>query len=661
MSLTYRRDIDGLRAIAVLAVVLFHLDPALLPGGFSGVDIFFVISGFLITSIVSRSTLNNTFSVLEFYKRRILRLYPALLSMLFVTAVVAWFTFYEDELALYAEHAVAGLWYFMNFQLRSEAGYFDTSADFKPLLHLWSLSIEEQFYLFFPLLLLLFRSKRAHRSISIAVLLLSATTNAYMHITEVSPPFFFSPARFWQIAAGSLLATSNLNVRELPIPRGLLTYLGLAMILVAIIFSPQSDLNPSAWALLPVIGTFLLIATGAEDAPILKTVLSSRLMVGIGLISYPLYLWHWPILSVLKITMPTHRPFALDVAGVLLAFILAAATYLFLEKPLRHNAAPGRWAALLLGTSCLLTIAFLVIAHNSGFKDRAANLPIENIKAQMTRTPAKDDTCEAFVGEKVRVDYCRIAKTDSATEMVALIGDSHAHALFPGIARHLSKNGKSLVLLANSSCPMLLEVDTEETKELEEECENKKKQILSILRRQSEIKQIILATRGEYYISGIGYGPAESKKLRGLRSRRQETSGYSGAELFAYGLRNLVVQLHDRPEPTSTQRQKTVVTYFLQVPEVGLAPYQCVSRIGQSLCSRPASDVREAHGRYRKAVESVSEIDRVIDPLPAACPADRCEAFSDGVPLYADDNHLSTKGSEILIQRMNDELKRAEL
>lgn len=308
----YRPDIDGLRALSILLVVIFHAYPKFLRGGFVGVDIFFVISGYLITSIIFKGLSENKFSLLDFYSRRIKRIFPSLITVLIFCLVAGWFILLGSEYESLGKHVAAGATYISNFILYKESGYFDIDSQLKPLLHLWSLSIEEQFYLVFPLILIVAARVRFNFLIVISLLfLMSFGLNIFQVNTSPSKAFFFPHTRFWELLFGSAVAyvnfygrsnfdlamnhlCSNKSPKFTP---NLLAWTGFLLIFVAWIgFNYETISYPSGWALAPAIGAVLLILAG-EKAWLNEKFFSSKAMVGIGLISYPLYLWHWPLLS----------------------------------------------------------------------------------------------------------------------------------------------------------------------------------------------------------------------------------------------------------------------------------------------------------------------------------------------------------------------------
>jgi peptidoglycan/LPS O-acetylase OafA/YrhL len=389
----YRPDIDGLRGIAVLAVVVHHAFPGLLPGGFVGVDIFFVISGYLITRDIVERQAAGTFSLADFYRRRVRRIFPALLVVLVATLLFGGLVLFPDELGRLFRHTAASALFGQNILLMSEVGYFDADAATKPLLHLWSLSVEEQFYVLWPLALMAGLRWRA----TVALIVASYAVMVWLVLESPAVAYYMPLARFWQILAGAALAMRPVNAPA---------WLGLPLCIAAIgLGLPEAATMPLTSAAATA-GAFFLIATPNRW-------LQARWLVWVGLISYPLYLWHWPILAFLRIfgesrELPT-------IAAVLLAFVLAAWTYKFVERPIRAQVRVVR--PLFAGLATLAAASVVVASTGLRADHRFADMRYE--------PPAGQKCDERFVAER---QYC---VTDGSRYL--LFGDSHAEALFIGM------------------------------------------------------------------------------------------------------------------------------------------------------------------------------------------------------------------------------------
>ena len=344
ISLKYRSDIDGLRAVAVLGVVIYHAFPWVIPGGFIGVDIFFVISGYLISGILYKGHREGNFSFRDFYARRIRRLFPALITMMVITMAYGWVILLPDEFEQLGKHVAAGTLFIQNIVFWQESGYFDTTASLKPLLHLWSLAVEEQFYIFFPLLLLLvWKRKWPLATIMVGLLVISMVGNLWMSMHAGTADFFLTPYRAWEFLGGSLLAWWHYDKgheEEVPVYREAMSCGGLILLILGMAFIHTGDPYPGWRAALPVAGTLLLME-GGRGAWVNRKFLSNSVVVWIGLISYPLYLFHWPALAFVHIVKGENPKSGYVCAALILSILLSGVVYYIIERPLRHSR--SRW------------------------------------------------------------------------------------------------------------------------------------------------------------------------------------------------------------------------------------------------------------------------------------------------------------------------------
>jgi peptidoglycan/LPS O-acetylase OafA/YrhL len=358
MTQDHRTDIDGLRAVAVLLVVAFHVFPLSPSGGFIGVDVFFVISGYLITGLILDQQATSVFSIRNFYIRRARRILPALAVVLATTLLIGWIVLYPAPYERLGLHAVAGALFFPNLIYWGEAGYFDDTASAKPLLHLWSLGVEEQFYLVWPLLLILLRRWKAPLTVSLCAL--SAASLIYSSIAAYYDPIaaFYSPlSRLWELGAGGILASQRI---KLPIPKTT-SFLGLALIVWTAFTITDASVFPGLLALIPV-GATAMVIVGRSS------VLSSRVAVAIGQISYPLYLWHWPLLS-FAVILDFHTELAKALV-VVVSFFLAWMTTRYVEFPIRFGGLRPRGAAISVAAMFAISIGAFMIFYFDGIPDR---------------------------------------------------------------------------------------------------------------------------------------------------------------------------------------------------------------------------------------------------------------------------------------------------
>lgn len=413
----YRPDIDGLRGIAILLVLGFHAFPTVFPSGFIGVDVFFVVSGFLITQIITAALSERSFSFVAFYRRRINRIFPALVCILMSLLAAGWFLMIPDDFAKLGKHVFGGAIFLSNVVSLSEFGYFDMASELKPLLHLWSLGIEEQFYLIWPIALWLGYRAGLRLGLMMCVLLLASfALNIYRSSYDLSLAFFSLQTRAWELLFGALIGYVVQKGAPLKPNANGLAYCGLILLGSGFLLIHARTPYPSGWALLPVLGTGLLIATG-EHSPFNKKVLAHRWLVAIGLISYPLYLWHWVLLSFVAIVAESaisveHR---LGLIGLSLA--LAWGTYHFIESPIRRLHNTNLTASILALLMICMAVAGLAIYKQQGFVGQTQ-------QPQLLSETGQQDCLTPFSQKQLCV-FGNLA----ASQTILIYGDSHAQHL----------------------------------------------------------------------------------------------------------------------------------------------------------------------------------------------------------------------------------------
>ena len=434
--LKYRPDIDGLRAVAVLGVVIFHAFPSWLPGGYTGVDIFFVISGYLISGILFKGHREGHFSFREFYARRVRRLFPSLITLLLLSLGFGWFVLLPMEYQYLGKHVAADTLFIQNFVFWKESGYFDVAAILKPMLHLWSLAVEEQFYIFFPPLLLLIWKRKWPLAVVLGVFLLASLIgNLVMSVQNVTTDFFLTPYRAWEFLGGSLLAWWHFDrghEEDVPLYREVFSMLGVVLLAVGM-FSLGKDQPYPGWrALFPVGGT-LLMMEGGRGAWLNRNVLSNRVIVWVGLISYPLYLFHWPALSLVHIVEGVH-PAAVSLWSALgISLILASGTYYLIERPIRFSKSPSvlpLLIAVFLLTGITGVMVWTGLIQNSTGQEAAKVLEALgdcNINKRFDTLPG--------------TDFVRVRTLGGAGARTLFLGDSNMQQYAPRIADLLKNNG----------------------------------------------------------------------------------------------------------------------------------------------------------------------------------------------------------------------------
>jgi len=462
----YRPDIDGLRAIAVLSVLIFHAFPEWLSGGFVGVDIFFVISGYLISMIIFENVAEQRFSIKEFYMRRINRIFPALILVLIACYVFGWLNLLADDFAQLGKHIAGGASFISNLILWNESGYFDKLAEVKPLLHLWSLGIEEQFYIFWPIFICFI--SRWPKKVLPAILVVTAISFASNIALIANYPVatFYSPiTRFWELLFGSLLAYWTLYSpaanRTTATHKNITSVLGLALIIFAIFSLNQKSLFPGWWALLPTVGATLMIAAGPQ-AWCNRHILSLQWMVWVGLISFPLYLWHWPLLALARIQEGGSLGVPDRLILVALSILLSWATYQFVEKPIRFK---FRYRTQKNITLVILMILIGYLGYNcfdrkgiefrhKFFIKQISNYTFDKVAEQRQHTCFLMDK-----GDDV-TNFSKVCIHEDRPFKLVLWGDSHGGSIYPGFNELEKENEKVAVTqFTAAGCGGLLPTD----------------------------------------------------------------------------------------------------------------------------------------------------------------------------------------------------------
>lgn len=624
----YRADIDGLRAVAVLAVVLYHAFPSRMPGGFLGVDIFFVISGFLITNILLEGHDRSTFSLADFYARRAKRIFPALALVLAATLLGGWLVLLPSELERLGKHVVAGTTFVSNFTLLSEAGYFDTGAETKPLLHLWSLAIEEQFYLAWPWLIAISRRRRLTALMTITTLLGSFAANLVLLHTSPAVAFFSPFCRFWELLAGGALAMSTRAHRDWlghrsSYERHLVGLLGAGIVGASFAFIDQTQPFPGWRALLPVLGTTLVIAAG-PTAFFNSRCLSLRPLVWVGLISFPLYLWHWPLLTWLRILEPSTPSTPKRLIAIVTSIVLAWLTTRLLEARLRFNKHRAVIPAL---ASALVLLAGIGLAcsSNGGFAEARGPWNVDNVGTSFGKEDQYDPLCRAAEAARylpafnADTDFCRYAGPHE-TPNVIVLGDSHASRVYAGLADDAPN---AVWNFGRASCLPFFGYEAAIAGTA---------RALDCSPTMTNLLDRAIAARPRVVVlSGFFARPYDGRMV--LR----------GDEDLRSLMRTTMVRL-------SSAVPQTVVV--MDVPELPFEPSTCVDRPVRRASDRACSFDRSAHTKQnalyvedlRAATAALPNVS-IFDPTDVLCDATQCFGIKDRQLLYDDRHHLSHDGA----------------
>jgi peptidoglycan/LPS O-acetylase OafA/YrhL len=637
-SLQYRADIDGLRAIAVIAVVAFHAFPSQVEGGFVGVDIFFVISGYLISTIILGELKAGRFSIIRFYSRRIRRIFPALLLVLSVSYAFGWFTLLADEFKQLGDHIAGGAGFFSNFAFWSESGYFDNSAETKPLLHLWSLGIEEQFYIVWPFLIGI--AYRCKIKPAVVVLLLGgssfALNIAYVSRHDLVGAFYAPQTRVWELLIGALLAclifekqTDEGLLPGGPI-RNLLAFVGIAFIGFAVFQVSRDTEFPGFWALAPTLGTALLIAAGPE-AWLNRRVFSTPALTWVGLISFPLYLWHWPLLTFPRMIQGAPLSVGTRIAAVVTAVLLAWLTYVLIERPVRSRKS-NRWppvlaAVLMVGVGS----AGFLTSKADGVPRRAHLVAAKEVNSLLEGSHwvyTTNGTCKERYPAEFR-DFCMQEAPGDPT--LILLGDSYANQFYGGLVNSDRLKKQNVVSYGSCTAPVLTSNEN-----ARKNCELQ----LRIVDTTPSIKFAIISSRWPRFDSLGRY----SEHFSGSAAR--DTPG----DATRY-----MVWLEGQIEFLTARGVRVII--FGPKPEFPYDIRQCFARPLKSsveTCRIPVAEATERQASFRDLSSRIlSRHPEVLyfDQNPLFCGDSTCSAVKRGLPLLRDARHYSRVGSDAIIDR----------
>ena len=620
-SVLYRPDIDGLRAISVLAVMLYHAEFQVFSGGFIGVDVFFVISGYLITQMVLGDFEKGSFSLSHFYERRVRRILPALLVMLAATVPLAYVFLSADPLADYSAALLGATWLSSNFVFWSEAGYFDRASEFKPLLHTWSLGVEEQFYLFFPAFFwVLYKFKWLIPGLS-AVVVISFLMAQFGLSRDAEWPFYMLVSRAWELGLGAMLAVvlahSRLSdVRVTGLLAELLVLSGLLAVIVPVLMFSELTATPGPLLLVPTLGACLLIWLTPATSYV-RRLLSLKWLVGLGLISYSLYLWHQPVLVFGRIIIGEALGYEWRIAMLLGTFPLAILSWRYIERPFRN---PGQIVTrhlifLVCAMMMITTVSAVMLHHFASTHEKTSTGVVGDIGhgRYYEVVDQRFDRCEAeYLQYRIElwenVPRCHKSKRAGAPG-IAFYGDSHAEQLFVGAEALISQ---ASIYLIRGGIPFL--------------GNDRFKGPLRYLEEQKGINVVVFSA---YWL----------EKIQIL-----------GGDQFSEQLFNTVKWMVGRGFK---------VVLMMDAPDFGFDPALCVyeTTLNDARCDISLEQHNGDQAIYRALFVAIAKHPNVelVDVSEAICNKDTCSMLSEGRLLYRDNDHLNLIGSqlagEILIQK----------
>lgn len=636
----YRSDIDGLRAVAVLSVLVFHAFPEALPGGYIGVDVFFVISGYLISTIIISSLEKNHFSLPEFYRRRIKRIFPGLILILIAVVGAGWVMLFSAEFQKLGIHVGGAAGFVSNFILQKESGYFDVSGEAKPLLHLWSLAIEEQFYLIWPIVLM--AAHRLRLNVFLVTVILGSTSffvNLYYSFANPSKAFYWPFGRFWELLIGAVAAVILLKRPHVAKKwRDYLSGVGALLLLIGFVFFNKKTLFPGFSALIPTLGAFSLVMAGSA-AWVNSTILSRRVLVWTGLISYPLYLWHWPLISLTKIN---YGPIGDWATGLVLgaSFLLAFVTFR-VEQPIRFGKSCFPYTLMLLSVMFLLGILGLVIRSAGGFPDRDVNQVYEKYSGSIKRSDRLKECFDIDGAYKTGGKwFCELGQGHPS---VFAFGDSHAFSLLPALEKIASDHGINILFAGSSGCPPLMGVQSLRGREQIERnnCFQLNERIARYI-EEKKIPAVLLIARWSYYTGNLldngDWNPIAKGDVRSFPAT-VETS----REDFEYAI-----------DKTLAHYESRMVKAFIvkDNPQQSMDPVLAIRRSKGNAGGINAKSVTRKDHAIRQEMPNIV-IDKIARRYKASpisfdsvlCEGENCPFLIEGKILYFDDDHLSVAGS----------------
>ncbi|MBS0250591.1 MAG: acyltransferase [Proteobacteria bacterium] len=635
-ELKYRPDIDGLRALAVLGVLAYHFGLGV-PGGYGGVDVFFVISGFLIAGIIKAELEADTFSLANFYVRRIRRILPALAACLFVTTAAASVILFPRDFQNFGRTVLAAATSTSNFFFMNRTGYFDDAAIEKPLLHTWSLGVEEQFYVVFPLtLMLLFRFWRASVLYVLgAVVVLSFAYGCYAVNHAPEKAFFSTTGRAWELGIGVLVAFGILPTISRRLGREIEAGIGLLLILGAYIFYGDGTPFPGIAALPLCLGAAMIIHSGTGPTrTIVARALSAAPMVGVGLISYSVYLWHWPLLVLSVYRFPNvfdaHAPYA-TTAHMLLAgasLFIGAISWALVEKPFRRVKAGPRdvFVAGAVATLSIAVLASVVIVRPGWLQNWGAEIEAMQFKRVVPVRSLGLARAEGWIPGTYSTN------TAASVPDTMLWGDSFAEALTPGFVDYQKKTGHGIILSAVAGCPPLPGV-TFHQRGGGKLCTSRNANILKLI-GASKIRRVILVARWSVFAKTMVRDASGHPTVYG----NQE--GGDGSVL-ATALEAVVRQL-------VTQDREVVIIGPIPAQSFAVTP-AVAKHVAWGLPLPAPLTFQDFTEEQRSVLSLLSRLDnipnvRVAYPHTVLCRGDTCPYSINGIPMYSDDAHLSPEG-----------------
>lgn len=665
----YRAEIDGLRAIAVVPVILFHAGLSIFSGGFVGVDIFFVISGYLITTIIISELNQGNFSIIGFYERRARRILPALFFVMLMCLPIAWLYFLPKDFVLFSKSLVAVSTFSSNLLFLSESGYFDTASELKPLLHTWSLAVEEQYYIFFPLMLIFMWRLNIKLMLSIliimAILSLAIAQWAVHHRPALA--FYLLPTRGWELLLGAILSfylyKKQDNISFNRITNQIMSMVGVVLIIYAIFNFDNMTPVPSFYTVIPTLGTVLIILF-AREGTLVHSVLTTRVFVMIGLISYSAYLWHQPLFAFAKYISLNEPSMLLMMCLCILTFPLAYFSWRFIEKPFRNPKAVGRKMIFIqsgVGISIFIILG-LVGVWQHGFKSRIPNTIFPIIDAVNDKNPDRERCGATPTNYLSPKEACFIGNQNNIVGV--LLGDSHSDAVAYSLGQELNHYKIGLKHMWYSGCPPikgLYRIDSR----LNYQCELYNDEVWKIIKQDTTIRNIVLVARFTMYLESDKYNNGEGGVETGGKVIMNDVA-LKEVKYTELQRKNAIKQRYIESIRSLLNLGKNVVLVY-PIPEVGWnVPNYAAKKAmfyGDSFVSTSYTRFLERNKDTIATLDAIGEHENLkrVYPERLLCNSfvkNRCIATLNGHSLYYDDDHLSNHGANYIVKEISQYLNR---
>jgi peptidoglycan/LPS O-acetylase OafA/YrhL len=622
----YRPEIDGLRSIAVLSVIIYHAFPNFLSGGFLGVDVFFVISGFLITGIIVDEIKNGNFSIKKFYERRLRRIIPALYSMLLIITPIVFWLFIPGEVKEFSKSIGSSLAFISNIFFYKIIGYFNSEIELKPLIHIWSLSLEEQFYVILPIFLIaLSKTKRFLIGTLVLILVVSLVLADKTVIKHQSAAFYLLQTRCWELIAGALMSFVGFRMfKHFNLKNGL-SAIGLGLIFTSIILFKPTKLHPSFWTVIPVFGTCLVLLCGDNETSIGK-VLSNKLLVGLGLISYSLYLWHQPIFAIYRNVWSGQITFQAFSLLIVIIFSCAYLSWKYVETPFRNK---EKISTSLLIKLFIFFSVFLFGLGIAGYKSNGFS-KIKMTKDEMSLVK-KITYYPPITNQCFNTPYEENCRKYANNATWAIIGDSHAGRVSVVLEELLQKKNINLIAFTAAGCPPALFIG-----EPKLSCIDKTRASLNYVINSPNIKSVVI----QYRLNGLLFGkhqyvyPNLPDEYEGnIRNVRWKSLVAICEELIKANKKVILV---------------------LQPPEIPKRPEFLIMGHQGDLINIDGVSKNYQEKRSKFVINHLAELPKgivIINPANFFC-RKACLAVMDGMPLYDDLDHLNYFGAKILSEHI---------